>query len=1061
MVPLKPSAGTPRVPDHELIRPIGRGSYGEVWLARNIMGVWRAVKVVTRANFDSDRPFEREFAGIQRYEPISRTGEGLVPILHVGSPGGKRSFYYVMELADPVTPPGQDPKAEPPAFDAVTYQAKTLLSELKRRGHLPVEECVEIGLALAAGLGALHKHGLVHRDVKPSNIVFVQGRAKLADVGLVGAIREARTFVGTEGYIPPEGPGEPGADVFALGKVLYEAATGLSADDFPNPPAGWLTGDIPHDSLDLHDVILRACEHDPARRYRNAAQLQADLALMQSGQSVRRARRLEQRVRWLRQVGVATALFALVTTVLGLFAAYRARVEVENVHAANQLRGRAETAEKESHAQLAEAQLAGAGMERRTGLAGQRARALEFLREAALFHTNRIELRSETVAALALADIREVERGSPTALAPLGIGEAFIPARERDLISGPPGWWCGLDESLTRYTRAHADGSVRIHAWDDDRELAILEGVKAAEFSVGTFSIRGTRLAGWSDSAAQVWDTATGRRIFKHSSALGTGMDMTPDGEFVSLQENGSHLIQLFRVADGSPGRSVDVGFSDGAFWFSPDSRELVAFGSGSSELRRIDLASGQVLSRLHLPAPVCVLRAFWSPDSRGLLIGGDDFCGYYIRLDDPAPRAVRLQGHAAEIVAAGFDPAHPYVLTAAWDRTARLWDLRTGHSLALLPRAGLQPRWTAQNRLGWVEYAGAGRFRLAELQMFEPEGVHLLSEPVPHEAASSHKGPWHGTFVANGLAFAAATYDGVRLWPTEGESKSLLVDLGPTRWLQLASDGQRLWSSAAVGLYDLRLDLNEPQKTLSIQAGKPRRDFAGEWGLAVRRGKEGVVAAFGFHYVEANAAGFKRIGAFQRFTKFMAASLDGQWVLSGAHSDTDLTLWRSEPWVEVRQVHSNLSPEAVFTPDNKSFIISSSAEARRERVEDGVVEWRFRPPGPISTGSAIALSADSSLVAVAIGTSETALLDARTGELLVQFRPPETGLISSLAFSPDGHRLAVLTQNHFVHLWDLAALRARLRTLGLDWDASETVSISPARPPAISLRLAAPGDAP
>ncbi len=110
MVPLKPSAGPPWIPDHELIRPIGRGSYGEVWLARNIMGVWRAVKVVTRANFDSDRPFEREFAGIQRYEPISRTGEGLVPILHVGSPGGKRSFYYVMELADPVAPPARGQK---------------------------------------------------------------------------------------------------------------------------------------------------------------------------------------------------------------------------------------------------------------------------------------------------------------------------------------------------------------------------------------------------------------------------------------------------------------------------------------------------------------------------------------------------------------------------------------------------------------------------------------------------------------------------------------------------------------------------------------------------------------------------------------------------------------------------------------------------------------------------------------------------------------------------------------------------------------------------------------
>src|SRR4029434_6168388 len=63
----------PTIPDHELLRCIGRGSYGEVWLARNVMGTFRAVKVVYRASFEHDRPFEREFEGIQKFEPISRT----------------------------------------------------------------------------------------------------------------------------------------------------------------------------------------------------------------------------------------------------------------------------------------------------------------------------------------------------------------------------------------------------------------------------------------------------------------------------------------------------------------------------------------------------------------------------------------------------------------------------------------------------------------------------------------------------------------------------------------------------------------------------------------------------------------------------------------------------------------------------------------------------------------------------------------------------------------------------------------------------------------------------
>src|SRR5215207_9515040 len=90
----------PQIPDHELIHRIGAGSYGEVWLARSITGMYRAVKVVYRSSFDSDRPFEREFAGIRRFEPISRSHESQVDILHIGRNETDSYFYYVMELAD-------------------------------------------------------------------------------------------------------------------------------------------------------------------------------------------------------------------------------------------------------------------------------------------------------------------------------------------------------------------------------------------------------------------------------------------------------------------------------------------------------------------------------------------------------------------------------------------------------------------------------------------------------------------------------------------------------------------------------------------------------------------------------------------------------------------------------------------------------------------------------------------------------------------------------------------------------------------------------------------------
>src|SRR5215216_2703964 len=73
-----------RVPDHELIRLIGKGSYGEVWLGRNTLGTYRAIKIVYEKTFRHKRPFEREFNGVQKFEPVSRSHEGLVDVLQVG-----------------------------------------------------------------------------------------------------------------------------------------------------------------------------------------------------------------------------------------------------------------------------------------------------------------------------------------------------------------------------------------------------------------------------------------------------------------------------------------------------------------------------------------------------------------------------------------------------------------------------------------------------------------------------------------------------------------------------------------------------------------------------------------------------------------------------------------------------------------------------------------------------------------------------------------------------------------------------------------------------------------
>src|SRR5512140_689101 len=88
------------VPDYALLRKVGVGSYGEVWLARGVTGSLRAVKIVRRSSFDEDRPYEREFAGLKSFEPVSHARENQLDILHVGRNDDAGFFYYVMELAD-------------------------------------------------------------------------------------------------------------------------------------------------------------------------------------------------------------------------------------------------------------------------------------------------------------------------------------------------------------------------------------------------------------------------------------------------------------------------------------------------------------------------------------------------------------------------------------------------------------------------------------------------------------------------------------------------------------------------------------------------------------------------------------------------------------------------------------------------------------------------------------------------------------------------------------------------------------------------------------------------
>jgi len=267
---LESSPQVPFIPDHVLVKMVGRGAYGEIWLARNAIGTYHVVKIIRRASFDSDEPYEREFRGLQRFMPISRSHPGLVHILHVGRNDTAGIIYYIMEAADD--------EANRIVIDPATYSPCNLSRKIHARGHLEAQECLRLAVPLAAGLGHLHDEGLIHRDIKPANIIFVGGKPKLADIGLVteaGLRGRDLSFVGTAGYIPPEGPGQPSADVYALGMVLYEAVMGLPRNSFPALPENALQRPDAELLLAINELILKACAPNSAERYATGAELEA------------------------------------------------------------------------------------------------------------------------------------------------------------------------------------------------------------------------------------------------------------------------------------------------------------------------------------------------------------------------------------------------------------------------------------------------------------------------------------------------------------------------------------------------------------------------------------------------------------------------------------------------------------------------------------------------------------------------------------------------------------------------------------------------------------------
>ncbi len=1029
------SVQPPTIPDYALLRSIGRGAYGEVWLARGVTGLHRAVKIVFRAGFSDDRPYEREFSGIKRFQAVSHSQENLVNILHVGRNDAAGYFFYVMELADPAG--AMDAVADGPLEDiyrapgsdlnAGNYQSGTLKQLMRTRGRLPVPQCLTIAKGLSRAVEHLHRHGLIHRDIKPSNVIFVNRVPKLADIGLVAGLDESRSFVGTEGFVPPEGPGTVGSDLFALGRLLYEMSSGRDRMDYPRLPEDFDQLNDRAALLEFNEIVLKAGDPDRQRRYASAEEVVRDLLLLEAGKSVRRLRLLETRFALALRAAAVAILVTLVAVAAWLWATFQAREAHRNYVTSERHRLAAEAA-------LRDVLLNQVRANRQSGWTGQRLESLRLLRENPSI-TNNLAFRSEAIACLALPDAQ--------------------PLRSLPLPRGNPGARWATDRNLTRYATNDPVGNIWIRSVADDRLLHVLPSPGAGVFRFG-FSEDDEKIgASYLDRRFVVWPlrdfpasldkpeeapawSAVPEHIKPNRVRLpvgaSAGASVSGGLELAVLDNRGQ--LHLVNVTNGSVSRALTLDPIPGSgVRFNASGLKFAGVRSNDCVLYRA--SDGARLFTLAHGAPVTSVT--WHPDGRRLATTCYDF---KVRMWDAQTGQLLggFEDHEAETIGVDFDESGTLFASSSWDDTTRLWSPESARPLVRIRGGGNGARLAADGTR--LVYSTWNHERLVFTQIIpgrervslqrahgvyglafsldgrliaagNSEAINIWQWPYYHPVAalpvSSCSTP---AFTPDGRRIITAGYGVAGEWPFEIDDARRLLKLGPAREVTRFKGD----SSFNLSRDGRQAALTRDRQTLLIS----RQDDRWEPGLTLNFGAAGVsfspdlkwrAFARGYNRLEIQDAQGRSVTNFNcanaTVSKF---SPDGRWLVLALTN-----------YYQAHQVGSwQPGPTVLCHPPGKP---------RRETLA-------FAAQAPLGV-----FRTDDRLMS---------LVDLDAWQILASFPVPLHTTAATLC--ADGSKLGVATEKLGLEVWDLAQIRVGLSSMGLDW--STPIVPLPEKPPPLPPRL-------